>query len=97
MVPYSAYIMKRFGIQATFGKSLKDVCYIVSRLLSIAILNSLRVCVIPMSNIVKNFNYSRKLRNVVNVKLKLNTVLQVFVFISLRRRPNCPETRGSTK
>ena len=33
-----------------------------------------------MSNIVKNFNYSRKLCNV-NLKQKLNTVLQIFVFI----------------
>ena len=28
MVPYSAQFMKMLGIQATFGKSLKDVCYI---------------------------------------------------------------------
>ena len=28
---------------------------------------------------VKDFNYSRKLCNVVNLKLKLNTVLQIFV------------------
>ena len=46
MVSYSAQFMKRLGIQATFGKSLKDVCYIVSRpltSLSSAILNFLRV------------------------------------------------------
>ena len=34
-----------------------------------------------MSNIVKNLNYSRKLLYVVNLKLKLNIVLQIFVFI----------------
>ena len=38
-----------------------------------------------MSNIVKDFNYSRKLCNVVNLKLKLNTVLQIFVFICSKR------------
>ena len=43
MVPYSAQIMKRFCIQATFGKSLKDICYIISQPLSSAILNFLRV------------------------------------------------------
>ena len=43
MVPYSAQIMKRLCIQATFGKSLKDICYIVSQPLSSAILNFLRV------------------------------------------------------
>ena len=32
MVSYSAHVMKRLGVQATFGKCLKDVCYIVSRL-----------------------------------------------------------------
>ena len=32
-----------------------------------------------MSNIVKDFNYSRKLREDVNLKLKLYTVLQMFV------------------
>ena len=39
MVPYGAQLMKRLGIQVTFGKTLKDVCYIVSRPLSSAILN----------------------------------------------------------
>ena len=29
MVPYSTQFMKRLGIQATFGKSLKDIYYIV--------------------------------------------------------------------
>ena len=43
MVPYSAQFMKRFGIQATFDKSLEDICYIVSLSLSSAILNFLRV------------------------------------------------------
>ena len=46
MVPYSAQFMKRLGIQATFGKSLKDIFYIVSQHLSSAILNFLRVLVI---------------------------------------------------
>ena len=36
-----------------------------------------------MSNIVKDFTYSRKLFNVVILKLKLNTVLQISVFICL--------------
>ena len=40
---YSAQFMKRLGIQATFGKSLKDVCYIVSRPLPSAISNFLEV------------------------------------------------------
>ena len=35
-----------------------------------------------MSNIVKDFNYSRKLCNVVNLKLKLNTVLQISVLLN---------------
>ena len=38
-----------------------------------------------MSNVVKDFNYSRKLCNAVNLKLKLNTVLQIFVFICSKR------------
>ena len=38
MVPYSAQLMKRLDIKVTFGKSFKDVCYIVSRSLSSAIL-----------------------------------------------------------
>ena len=46
MGPCSAQFMKRFGIQAMFGKSLKDICCIVSRPLSGAILNFLRVRVI---------------------------------------------------
>ena len=37
-----------------------------------------------MSNIAEDFNYSRKLCNVVNLKVKLNTVLQTFMFISQR-------------
>ena len=40
MVPYWVQLMRRLGIQATFDKSLKDVCYIV---LSNAILNFPRV------------------------------------------------------
>ena len=43
MMPYGAQLMKRLGIQATFGKTLKDVSYIVSRPLSSATLNVLRV------------------------------------------------------
>ena len=43
MVPCSAQFMKRLGIEATFGKSLEEVCYSVSRPLSSAILNFLRV------------------------------------------------------
>ena len=43
MVPYSAQFMKMLGNQAAFGKSLKDIRYIVSRPLSSAILNFLRV------------------------------------------------------
>ena len=38
-----------------------------------------------MSNIVTDFNYSRKLCDVVNLKLKSNTVLQIFVFICSKR------------
>ena len=34
-----------------------------------------------VSSAVKDFNYSRKLCNVVNIKLKLNTVLEILVFI----------------
>ena len=37
------------------------------------------------SNIVKDFNYTRKLCNAVNLKLKLNTVMQIFVFIFAQR------------
>ena len=33
MVTYSSQFMKRLGIQATFGKPLKDICYSVSGLL----------------------------------------------------------------
>ena len=43
MVPSSAQLIKRLGIQATFGKTLKDVCHIVSRPLSSAIFNFIRV------------------------------------------------------
>ena len=43
MVPYSAQFLKRLGIQAAFGKSLKDICYILLRPLSSVILNFLRV------------------------------------------------------
>ena len=71
---------KRLGIQATFGKSLKDVCYIVLHCFKCNI-----NCSKGMSNIVKDFKYSRKLCNVVNLKLKLNTVLQISVFISSKR------------
>ena len=57
MVPYSAQFMKRLGIQATFGKSLKDICCIVSQ--------PFIKCNIKfskgMSNIVKEFNYSSHL------------------------------------
>ena len=38
-----------------------------------------------MSNIVKDFNDSRKLCNIVNLKLRINTVLQIFVFICSKR------------
>ena len=38
-----------------------------------------------MSNIVKDFDNSRKLCNIVNLKLKLNTALQIFVFIGSTR------------
>ena len=38
-----------------------------------------------MSNIVKDLNYSRKLCNVVNLKLKLDTVLQIFVFVCSKK------------
>ena len=55
MVPCSAQFMKRLGIQATYGKSFKDVCYVVLRSLSSALLNFLKVWVI-----VTDFNYSRK-------------------------------------
>ena len=34
-----------------------------------------------VSKITKDCNYSRKLCNVVNLKLKFNIVLQIFVFI----------------
>ena len=34
---------------------------------------------------VKIFNYSRRLGNVVNLTLKLNTVLQIFAFICSKR------------
>ena len=34
---------------------------------------------------VKDFNYSRKLYNIVNLKLKLDTVLQIFVFVCSKR------------
>ena len=38
-----------------------------------------------MSNMTKDFNHSRKLCNVVNFKLKFNTVLLIFVFICSKR------------
>ena len=38
-----------------------------------------------MSNIGKDFNYSRNFYNVVNFKLKLNTGFQIFVFICTKR------------
>ena len=38
-----------------------------------------------MSNIVKDFNLYNKLSNVVNLKLTLHTVLQIFVFICSKR------------
>ena len=41
MVHYNAQFMKRLGIKATFDKSLKDVCFIVSLPLSSAISNFL--------------------------------------------------------
>ena len=83
MVLYSAQVMKRLGIQATFGKSLKDICYIISQPLS-SIYN-IKVSK-GMSNIlVKYFNYSKKLCNAVNLKLKLNTVLQTFMFICSKK------------
>ena len=38
-----------------------------------------------MSNIVKDFNYSRKLCDAVKLELKLDTVLQIFVFVCSKR------------
>ena len=80
MVPSGAQLMKRLNIPAMSGKSLKDTCYIVSRPLSSATLDFLRVCIM-----IKDFNYSRKSCNDVNFQLKSNTVLQIFVFICSKR------------
>ena len=56
-VLYSAQFMKRFGIQATFGKSLKDAYHIVSRSLSSAILNFLGVRLISLMISTVQENY----------------------------------------
>ena len=55
------------GIRATFGKSLKRVCF-----------TAFIKCNIKFSNIVNDFNCSRKLCDDVNLKLKLNSVFANF-------------------
>ena len=65
--------MKRLGIPTTFGKSLLH-CFK-------AFIKCSSKFSEAMSNVVKDFNCSRKLCNFVNLKLKLKIVLQIFVFI----------------
>ena len=69
--------MKRLGIQATFCKIFER--FMLHRFTAFIKCN-IKLSE-GMSNIVKDFNYSRKLGNFVNLKLKLNIVLQIFVFI----------------
>ena len=38
-----------------------------------------------MSNITKDFSYSKNLCDAVNLKMKFNSVLQIFVFILSKR------------
>ena len=67
MVPYSAQFMKRFGIQAMFG--------IFERCLShcfTAFINCNTKFSKGMSDIVKDFNYSRKLCDFVNKVLQIS-------------------------
>ena len=82
MVPYSAEFMKRLHGHSSYVWQLFERCLLHC-------FTAFNKCNIEfskgMSNIVKDFNYSRKLCNVVNPKLKLITVLQIFVFICSNR------------